>query len=114
MIEGVAAVWLPVTDMERAVAFYGATVGLPVTEHDGDWSEVDANGLKIGLNQGESPSGDGGALIAFQPGGELDAEVERLKDAGVEFSDEISEHAWGRIVPFKDPDGNDLQLFSAA
>ena len=114
MIKGVAAVWLPVTDMGRAVSFYGETLGLPVTEHDGDWSEVDANGLKIGLNQGESPAGDGGALIAFQPDGELDAEVERLRAAGVEFSDGISDHSWGRIVPFKDPDGNDLQLFSAA
>jgi predicted enzyme related to lactoylglutathione lyase len=114
MIKGVAAVWLPVTDMQRAVAFYGDTLGLEVTEHDGDWSEVDANGLRIGLNgsQPESPRGDGGALIAFQPDAELDAEVDRLRDAGVEFSDEISEHPWGRIVPFKDPDGNDLQLYA--
>jgi len=112
MIKGVAAVWLPVTDMGRAVTFYGETLGLPVTEHDGDWSEVDANGLKIGLNHGESPEGDGGALIAFQPDGAIEDEVARLKDAGVEFSGELSEHAWGRIVPFKDPDGNDLQLYS--
>jgi predicted enzyme related to lactoylglutathione lyase len=113
MIKGVAAVWLPVTDMSRAVAFYGETLGLDVTEHDGDWSEVDANGVRIGLNQGESPAGDGGALIAFQPDGDdIEAEVERLKGEGVEFSDEISEHPWGRIVPFKDPDGNDLQLYA--
>jgi predicted enzyme related to lactoylglutathione lyase len=114
MIKGVAAVWLPVTDMRRAVAFYGDTLGLDVTEHDDDWSEVDANGLRIGLNgsEEETPQGDGGALIAFQPDGELDAEVERLREAGVEFSDGISEHPWGRIVPFKDPDGNDLQLYS--
>ena len=111
MIKGVAAVWLPVNDMQRAVSFYGDTLGLDVTEHDSDWSEVDANGVKIGLNGTESPSGDGGALIAFQPDGDLDAEVERLRGAGVEFSDGISEHPWGRIVPFKDPDGNDLQLF---
>jgi len=112
MIKGVAAVWLPVTDMQKAVSFYGETLGLEVTEHDGDWSEVDANGVKIGLNSSESPSGDGGALIAFQPDGDIEAEVDRLKGAGVEFSDEISEHPWGRIVPFKDPDGNDLQLYS--
>ncbi len=111
MIKGVAAVWLPVDDMERAVAFYGDTLGLDVQEQDGDWSEVDANGLKIGLNGSESPSGDGGALIAFQPDGSIDDEVSRLKEAGVEFPDGISEHPWGRIVPFKDPDGNDLQLF---
>ena len=112
MIKGVAAVWLPVTDMHRAVDFYGDTLGLSVTEHDDDWSEVDANGLRIGLNGTESPAGDGGAAVAFQPEGDIEAEVERLKDAGVEFPDEISEHPWGRIVPFKDPDGNDLQLYA--
>ena len=114
MIKGVAAVWLPVTDMTRAVAFYGETLGLDVTQHGGDWSEVDGNGLRIGLNgsESESPRGDGGALVAFQPDGELEQEVERLQDAGVEFSDGISEHPWGRIVPFKDPDGNDLQLYA--
>ena len=36
-----------------------------------------------------------------------------LKEKGVEFSDDISEHPWGKIVPFKDPDGNDLQLYEA-
>jgi predicted enzyme related to lactoylglutathione lyase len=114
MIKGVSAVWLPVTDMKRAVAFYGETLGLRVTEHDEDWSEVDANGLRIGLNgsESESPRGDGGALIAFQPDGELEAEVERLAGEGVTFSGDITEHPWGRIVPFKDPDGNDLQLYA--
>jgi catechol 2,3-dioxygenase-like lactoylglutathione lyase family enzyme len=82
MIKGIAAVWLPVTDMQRAVAFYGETLGLPVTEHDGDWSEVDANGVRIGLNGTESPRGDGGALVAFQPDGELEQEVDRLKAPG--------------------------------
>jgi predicted enzyme related to lactoylglutathione lyase len=112
MIKGVAAVWLPVTDMSRAIRFYGDTLGLEVEEHDGDWSEVDANGVKIGLNSSESPAGDGGAAIAFQPEGDIEDEVDRLKGAGVEFPDEISEHPWGRIVPFKDPDGNDLQLYA--
>src|SRR4051794_21901356 len=114
MIKGVAAVWLPVSDMARAGGFYGETLGLPVTEHDDDWSEGDANGLRIGLNgsDSESPRGDGGALVAFQPDGELEQEVDRLTDAGVEFPGEISEHPWGRIASFKDPDGNDLQLYA--
>src|ERR1044072_4057797 len=114
MIKGVAAVWLPVTDMHRAVAFYGDTLGLGVTEHGGDGSEVVANAVKIGLtgSEAESPRGDGGALVAFQPDGDIEAEVSRLKEAGVEFPDGISEHPWGRIVPFKDPDGNDLQLYA--
>jgi predicted enzyme related to lactoylglutathione lyase len=112
MIKGVSAVWLPVGDMDRAVRFYGDVLGLEVTERDGDWSEIDVDGLSIGLNASESPSGDGGALIAFGADGSLEDEVERLKGSGVEFSGEISEHPWGRIVPFKDPDGNDLQLYA--
>ncbi|QEC47410.1 VOC family protein [Baekduia soli] len=114
MIKGVSAVWLPVSDMDRALDFYGETLGLKVTKHDGDWSEVESDGTTIGLNAkpSESPAGDGGALIAFGTDGELEDEVERLKGQGVAFAGEISEHAWGRIVPFKDPDGNDLQLYA--
>jgi len=114
MIKSISAVWLPVEDMPRALKFYGDTLGLDVTEHDDDWSEIELDGQRIGLNAkpSESPSGDGGALIAFRPDGELEDEVTRLKDAGVEFTGDISEHAWGRIAPFKDPDGNDLQLYT--
>lgn len=114
MIKTISAVWLPVKDMPRALKFYGDTLGLDVTEHDDDWSEIELDGQRIGLNAkpSESPSGDGGALIAFRPDGELEDEVTRLKDAGVEFTGDISEHAWGRIAPFKDPDGNDLQLYT--
>jgi predicted enzyme related to lactoylglutathione lyase len=67
-----------------------------------------------GLNapQAQPPRGPGGAADAFQPEGELEDEVDRLKQAGVEFPDGISEHPWGRIVTFKDPDGNDLQLYT--
>ncbi len=114
MLKGVAAVWLPVTDMDRALAFYGDTLGFEVTERDDDWSALDANGLLLGLNAlpQESPRGDGGAAVAFQAEGALEDEVKRLEGAGVEFPDGISEHGWGRIVPFKDPDGNDLQIYA--
>jgi predicted enzyme related to lactoylglutathione lyase len=52
------------------------------------------------------------SLDVTEPDGDIEAEVSRLRDAGVEFSGDVSEHPWGRIVPFKDPDGNDLQLYS--
>jgi predicted enzyme related to lactoylglutathione lyase len=111
MIKGIATVWLPVTDMARAVSFYRDDLGLEVVDHDGDWSEVTAGDQRIGLNEGESPAGDGGAVIAFGVD-DLDATVDSLKESGVEFTDEVSEHPWGRIAPFKDPDGNDLQLYA--
>ncbi len=112
MIESIAAIWLPVTDMDRAVAFYRDNLKLEVVEHDGDWTEVTAGDQRIGLNANESPAGDGGAVIAFKVD-DIDSSVEELKGNGVEFAGEVSEHPWGRIAPFKDPDGNDLQLYAA-
>ncbi len=111
MIEGIAAIWLPVTDMDRAVAFYRDDLGLEVEDHDGEWSEVSAGDQRIGLNASESPAGDGGAVIAFAVD-DIDATVDELKEKGVKFAGELSEHPWGRIAPFKDPDGNDLQVYA--
>ncbi|PRY13550.1 VOC family protein [Kineococcus rhizosphaerae] len=114
MASGVATVWVPVDDMDRAVAFYGQTLGLDVTSTSPDWSEIDAGGLMIGLNGREETAtrSAGGAVISFQPDGGLDDEVARLKDAGVEFTGPISDHEWGRIAPFKDSEGNDLQFYA--
>lgn len=114
MADGVATVWVPVDDMERAVQFYGQTLGLDVKKNSDEWSELDANGLSIGLNarEGTGKGAGGGAVITFQPDGELADEVARLEEAGVTFSGGISEHPWGRIAPFKDSEGNDLQLYA--
>src|ERR1700712_565126 len=77
MATGVAAGWVPVEDMSRAVAFYRDALGFDVDEQDTDWSEVDANGVKIGLNAREKAvkHSDGGAVISFQPEGDIEAEV---------------------------------------
>lgn len=114
MAHGVATVWVPVTDMKRAVAFYRDTLGLEVKSEDTDWSELDAGGLMIGLNGREdaSVSSSGGAVISFQPDGSIEDELARLNDHGADIQGEISEHPWGRILPFKDTEGNDLQLYS--
>jgi predicted enzyme related to lactoylglutathione lyase len=110
MIDGIARVWLPVSEMTAAVAFYRDQLGLKVEEHDGDWAEVRAGDALIGLNATESPAGSGGAVIAFSVD-DLDQTVERLTGDGVEFAGGVSEHPWGRIAPFRDPDGNDLQVY---
>jgi predicted enzyme related to lactoylglutathione lyase len=114
MAKAVAAVWVPVDDMDRALGFYGDTLNLTVTKRTDDWSEVDAGGLTIGLNarEGTATHADGGAVITFTPEGGIDGEVERLTAAGVNFTGGISDHPWGRIAPFKDTEGNDLQFYA--
>jgi predicted enzyme related to lactoylglutathione lyase len=101
--------------MARALQFYSETLQLDVTMRGEDWSTVDAGGVMIGLNARETATGNsgGGAVISFQPeDGDIDSEVERLRSAGVEFTGGISEHSWGRIAPFRDPEGNDLQFYA--
>jgi predicted enzyme related to lactoylglutathione lyase len=52
-------------------------------------------------------------VVAFRPDGEIDDTVSELEGKGVEFAaGGISEHPWGRVATFKDPDGNDLQLYA--
>ena len=113
-VSGVAAVWVPVEDMQRAIDFYGGTLGLSVEKHDDDWAEVDANGLRVGLNARESEGAreGGGAVISFQPEGDIEETKQQLEADGVAFPAEISEHPWGRIATFRDSEGNDLQLYS--
>ncbi len=113
MLKGVAVVWMPVQDIDRAKNFYGNTLGLPITKEDGDWAEVDANGLTIGLN-GREPGGaksDGGPVVTFQPEGSREDTVGELQNQGVEVPAGISEHPWGRVATFKDSEGNDVQLY---
>ena len=113
MLKGVAVVWMPVQDIERAKGFYRDTLGLQITKEDGDWAEVDANGLTLGLN-GREPSGansDGGPIVTFRPEAGLEQAVDDLKSQGVEVSAGISEHPWGRVATFKDSEGNNVQLY---
>ncbi|WP_392508926.1 hypothetical protein ACF3NT_05650 [Naumannella halotolerans] len=36
-----------------------------------------------------------------------------MQQAGVNFPGGISDHPWGRIAPFKDTEGNDLQFYAS-
>ncbi len=60
--------------------FYEDALGLPVDKGDGPWAEVDANGLRIGLN-GREPRGArarGDPVVTFQPEGSLEDTIEDL------------------------------------
>src|SRR3954452_8893236 len=84
MVEALATVWLPVTDMDRAVSFYGDTLGLEVEQRDEEWSMLKTGEVRIGLNGRESPSGDGGAVTAFRAKEGIEQAVEALAEKGVD------------------------------
>ncbi len=96
-----------------AVDFYQGTLDLELVSKQEQWAELKSDGVRIGLNarDEETPGGEGGAILAFRPDGGIEAAVEELKGRGVQFAGGVSDHAWGRVATFKDPDGNDLQLY---
>ena len=113
MIDGISVVWLPVSDMDKALEFYGDTLGLDIEQQEDDWSLVVAGAVRIGLNgrDSEHSGGEGGAVIAFAVSEDIEGSVEELRAAGVEIAGDVSEHPWGKVATFLDPDGNELQLF---
>lgn len=113
MISNVANVWVPVEDTTRALDFYTSTLGFEVKKQDGDWAEVDAGGLSIGLNGRESKGAGakGGPVITFEPEGGIEQTKSDLEAKGVTFTADVSEHEWGKIATFQDSEGNDLQLY---
>jgi predicted enzyme related to lactoylglutathione lyase len=116
MLRGVAVVWMPVQDIDRAKGFYRDTLGLRITNVDGEWAEVDANGLTLGLN-GREPSGaqgEGGPSLPSSPRGawKRPSMASRPRGGG-RGPRRYLRAPWGRVATFKDSEGNDIQLYEA-
>jgi catechol 2,3-dioxygenase-like lactoylglutathione lyase family enzyme len=139
---------LVVRDLDAMVAFYERTLGFTVTKRvtiRGEWIEkvVGLRGVEAGVVYLDPPSGPRVELIQYRSPAALDspdqgsphtlglrhlafkveaidAAVERLRGAGVEFFGEVQRvpdeqvtYAGGvrkRLVYFHDPEGNLLEL----
>lgn len=105
-----------VSDLDRAVAFYTATLGLGIEYRAGDeFAMIDAgDGLKIGLHpaskKGPAPGTRGAISVGFTVTAPLEQVVDTLRQRGVSFRGPIVEDTAVRLAFFGDPDGNDLYL----
>jgi len=120
-IKCVATVFLPVTDQERALAFFRDQLGFDVhTDTDyGEgirWVEVVPPGSTtvIALNAPSdwSPGVEAGGRAPFSfHTDDLDAAIATLSERGVEFDDPIRMPAPAPSMAFfSDPDGNKMLL----
>jgi predicted enzyme related to lactoylglutathione lyase len=103
---------IPVSDVDRAKAFYAESVGFNA-DHDHVVSDEirfvqltpPGSGCSIALGKGlvDSPPGSvqGMQLVVA----DIEAARARLVAGGVDVS-EVQEFPWGKFVYFKDPDGN--------
>jgi predicted enzyme related to lactoylglutathione lyase len=114
MLTKVAFTMYPVTDMPRARAFYGETLGLGPSRNApaSPWVEFDLPGggcLAITTVTPNEPSSSAGGTIAFEVE-DLPALVADLKAKGVTFAAEGIESPVCRMAICEDPDGNAIIL----
>ena len=107
---------VPVSDIDRAKAFYVDQVGFN-DDHDHRFSEeirfvqltppgsVCSISLTTGAHEMEPGSVEGLQLVVE----DADAAHDELAERGVEVSD-VQDFPWGRFVFFSDPDGNKWSL----
>ncbi|HLM30415.1 MAG TPA: VOC family protein [Solirubrobacterales bacterium] len=105
-------VQVPVSDVDRAIAFYTEKVGFNL-DHDRQVNE-DLRFVQITPPGSACSIAIGAGLSAMEPGSveglqlvvdDADAARAELVERGVETS-EVQEFPWGRFVFFSDPDGN--------
>ena len=101
-------VWYRVRDLEAGKAFYIGTLGFEeiFADENGRWARLRRGDMEIAL--WEAQGDEGGVASVTVP--DLRAEVDRLREAGVEVGVIVELHGQVRIVDVFDPDGNRIQL----
>jgi catechol 2,3-dioxygenase-like lactoylglutathione lyase family enzyme len=125
MTDGQVSVRYMVDDVDEAVGFYTEHFGFePGHDASPAFAEVLKGNLRLLLAGPESSAGkpmpDGRTP---EPGGwnrihfvvdDIDAEVARLRDAGVGFRNEVVSGPGGRQILVDDPAGNPIEIFQPA
>jgi lactoylglutathione lyase len=119
-MDQVGYVILFVADLERSVAFYRDVIGLPFKLRGDGYAEFATKRTRFGLYDrnrlGEltghgprAPASPGGEVVFLV--GDVDAEAERLRAAGVAILKGPVDRAWGhRTLHLEDPDGFVVEL----
>ena len=124
-VKGFHGVRYQVGDVTRAVAFYTGHLGFKLEhQHLPAFANVSLEGLHLLLSgpgaSGSRPLPDGERQ---QPGGsnrvvlrvaDLATYIERLRNAGLHFRNEMEVGPGGRQIQLEDPDGNAVELFEPA
>jgi len=103
---------IPVTDVDRAIAFYAGQVGF-VLDHDHRVSDEirfvqltpPGSGCSICLGEGLTKAVPGSVEGMQVVVSDIGAAHRHLRENGVDCG-EIHELPWGNFVYFQDPDGN--------
>jgi catechol 2,3-dioxygenase-like lactoylglutathione lyase family enzyme len=117
-ISRISVISIPVSDQDRAKAFYAETLGFDVLA-DGEfgdgqrWIQLapegsDNTSITLTTWFDDYPPGTvRGNLLEVR---DLDDAKVELSQRGLEFEGDDQDTPWGRFAPFRDPDGNRWSL----
>ena len=118
-------VGLFVADLERAIAFYGGTLGFELKRRDTGFAEFRTEGVGLALWEvadvtqalelAESPRQGLTAMVAVrvETADAVDALHDALVAKGVRIVQPPTTHAWNaRTAYFSDPDGNLWEIYA--
>ena len=119
MIRGINFASIPVTDQERALAFYTEKLGFrlvtdqPFSDRQ-RWIELGIPGAetRIVLFRYDGGPQPGGQMNVTFWADDVEATARELKSRGVEIVMEPKRQDWGTAAAFRDPDGNHFLLSS--
>ena len=118
MIKGIKFISIPVTDQDRALAFYTEKLGFRISTDQPmsptqRWIELAIPGASTGVVL-FTPEGHENRLGTFYPASfhceDIDATYATLVARGVDFPTPPTKQPWGTYAMFKDPDGNQFVL----
>ncbi len=113
-------VWaeIPVTDMDKAIAFYGAVFQTELKKEDAGpnvmatFQTKENKGVAGHLYPGKpAPEGSGPTVHLVCPDN-LEDSLQRVRDAGGQVVSDVISIPVGRFAYCLDPDGNSIGLFS--
>lgn len=102
----------PVTQMERAIAFYRDTLGLRLKFRDGDgWAAFDAGGTTLALQRVTEAERALPIKVSLKVSGDLDEFANRMSAAGAPLS-AVCTGVHEKTALVTDPDGNPITLYA--
>jgi catechol 2,3-dioxygenase-like lactoylglutathione lyase family enzyme len=111
MIKGMHAMFYT-SEAEALRAFVRDKLRLPHTDVGSGWLIFDLPGADLGCHPvdhpGSPPSGTHDVSFYCD---DIDETVAELRARGVEFSDEISDRQYGRVIHFEMPGGVKVELY---
>ncbi|NBI27581.1 VOC family protein [Chengkuizengella marina] len=110
----VGAVFIHVSDMQRAIRFYSKLLGLPVKEtaHEGniyDLVTIGGAGIILDGHRKDVPNQSDKPILFFDTDN-IHASYEHVKSLSIEITSEIEVHENISFFTFKDLDGNVLMV----